>query len=155
MRKLIIATLVGSQIMASAAPAAAADLDERQASSQRQLGAFAGARLRIPLGGSESGKARAGLALAPTLHSLRSDGSLRTRHADGVELSLAGQRKMQLTLAGRPVSQLAAGRRAPEGQKLGVSTVGWVAIGVGTIVLLVAALAVACSPTSKCIDDDT
>jgi hypothetical protein len=154
-RGFIMIALAGGQIAAAAAPARAAEIDDRQASGQRQFGAFAGARLRMPLGGNESGKARAGLALAPTVHSLRSDGSLRTRFGEGMELGLTDRKNPRLSLAGTPVSQLAAGRQGPEGQKLGVSPVGWVAIGLGAVVLLVAVLALSCSPTSECIDDDT
>ena len=93
----------------------------------------------MPLGGNESGKARAGLALAPTVHSLRSDGSLRTRFGEGMELGLTDRKNPQLSLAGRPVSQLVAGPQGPEGQKLGISTLGWLAIG--SVVVIVGGLA--------------
>ena len=136
--KLMIAALIASQVLAGG-QAAAASLESDTRVSAQQKGAFAGARLRVPLGGNESGKARASLALAPTVHSLRSDGSLRTRFGEGMELGLTDRKNPQLSLAGRPVSQLVAGPQGPEGQKLGISTLGWLAIG--SVVVIVGGLA--------------
>jgi hypothetical protein len=140
MRGFMMLALAAGQIVAATAPARAAEIDDRQLISQRQVGAFAGARLRVPLGGKESGRARTGLALAPTVHSLRSDGSLRTRFGEGVEFGLTDRKNVQLSLAGRPISQLMSGGQGPEGQKLGVSTLGWIAIG--SVVVIVGGLAI-------------
>src|SRR5688500_3382426 len=131
MKSLTMSALVAAQIMLAAQPAVAADLgDERGAASQRQ-GAFAGARLRIPLGGAKAEKARAGLALAPVLQGRQADGRVRTRFGEGMELRLAGGDKPRFAIGGRTLAQLAEGRAGPGGRKAGLSTIGWVAIGVG------------------------
>jgi hypothetical protein len=128
--KLVVAAAVCAAQLLSAAPAGAADLTAGDAAASRQMGAFAGARLRMPLGGGK-GKPQAGLALTSRL---RSGATNELRFAKGVELGFSGnQAPMRLTLAGRPVSQLAQGRTGPEGRKLGVSTLGYIAIGVGVL----------------------
>jgi hypothetical protein len=97
------------------------------------MGTFARARLRVPLGGDKE-KARAGLALTSTIRSA-STGELRMSR--GLELGVSSDRKLGVALQGKPVSRLAPGREGPQGPRMGMSTVGWVAIGVG--VTLVAA----------------
>jgi hypothetical protein len=134
MKRIAIAALIAAQTIAQ--PAFAADFGDQQAESAQRQGAFAGARLRVPLGGEARGKARAGLALAPVLQGRRADGSVGTRFGEGVEFGFAGGKKAELSLAGRPVSQLAQGRAGPDGRKLGVSTIGWVAIGVGAALIV-------------------
>jgi hypothetical protein len=109
--------------------------------------AFAGARLRVPLGGGKE-KPQAGLALTSAL---RSGATGEIRFAKGAELGFAGNgSKLRLTLAGTPVSQLAQGGRAPEGRKQGVSTLGWVAIGVGFVAVVLVVLVAACSADNDC-----
>lgn len=118
-----------------AQPLAAAELPRDNAGSRIERGSFAGARLRLPLGGSE--KAHAGLALTMTQ---RAPGSAELRFARGLELGYAGDEQVQLSLGGRGLSELTQGKAGPQGRKMGVSTVGWVAIGVGlTAVALFAA----------------
>jgi hypothetical protein len=146
MRKLMIAALA-AQIAAAAQPAMAADLGDRGTVAQRQ-GAFAGARLRIPLDGSRAGKAQAGLTLAPILQGLQADGSLRTRFGEGVELRLSGTTRPQLAFGGRSLAQLTQSRGGPDGRKLGISTVGWIAIGVGVAAIVVVAAGVTCQETN-------
>ena len=126
MKKLTIAALMAGQMLAAAQPAFAADLTEVRT---QQMGAFAGFRLRVPLDGNDQQRQiRAGLALAPTMH-----GS-RLRIGEGVELGVSGGEPLRLSIAGTPVSRLARGPSGPGERRLGVSTVGWVAIGVGTVV---------------------
>jgi len=136
MKKLTIGALVAGQLLGPVQPAAAADLVERDTP---QIGAFAGARLRIPLGGArEERRLRAGLTLAPTMRV----GAGRLRFGEGLEFGVAGREPVRLSLAGTPVNRLAGGGRGPDGQRLGVSTLGWIAIGVGaTVVVLVGAAA--------------
>jgi hypothetical protein len=148
--KLIVAALIAAQAVAGT-EAAAASLDTETRLAAQRTGAFAGARFRVPFGGAESGKARATLAVAPSFHGQKSDGSLRTRYGAGMELSLTGWQNAQLSLAGTPVSQLAAGRKGPDGEKLGVSTTGWLAIGIGGIVLAIGTLYVLAD--ARCGDD--
>jgi hypothetical protein len=152
MRNYMIVALAAAQIAAAAQPAMAADLGDRGTVAQRQ-GAFAGARLRIPLNGSRAGKAQAGLTLAPILQGLQADGSVRTRFGEGLELRLSGTTRPQLAFGGRSLAQLAQGRGGPDGRKLGVSTIGWIAIGVGVAAIVVVAAGVTCQETN-CLNSD-
>jgi hypothetical protein len=133
MRKLLIAGLVAAaQVLPAARPAAAAELAQDRADAAGRVSAFAGARLRVPIGGRE--KPRAGLALTSTL---RSGPSGELRFARGAELGFSGRHsKLDLSLAGRPVSKLAAGRPGPSGRKQGFSTLGWVAIGASAVIIV-------------------
>lgn len=131
MRKLLIAGLVAAaQILPAAQPAMAAELHQDRAGTPNQVSAFAGARLRVPLGGRE--KPQAGLALTSTL---RSGATGELRFAKGAELGFSGDRKVRLSLGGRPVSQIAQGGKAEDGRKLGVSTLGWIGIGAAVVVV--------------------
>ncbi|HEY0131244.1 MAG TPA: hypothetical protein VGB57_07550 [Allosphingosinicella sp.] len=134
MRKLLIAGLVAAaQVLPAAHPAAAAELGHDRTATSSQISAFAGARLRVPLGGSRE-KPQAGLALTSTL---RSGATGELRFARGAELGFSGRdSKLDLSLAGRPVSSLAAGRPAPGGRKQGFSTAGWVAIGASAVIIV-------------------
>lgn len=134
MRKMLIAGIVASaQILPAAQPAAAADLQGDRMAASSQVAAFAGARLRVPLGGG-SGKPQAGLALTSTL---RSGETGQLRFANGAELGFSGANsKLGLSLAGRPLSKFAPGRSGPEGRKQGFSTLGWVAIGASAVIIV-------------------
>lgn len=133
MKKILIAALLGAQL---AAPAAAADLIEDVRSEGTRTGSFAGARLRISLDGAPRERVRAGLTLAPTTHSLRG-GAARMRIGEGLEYGLTDRRGPALSLAGRPVGELAQGPRGPDGSRQNVSTLGWVAIGAGVVLVAV------------------
>ena len=115
----------------------AAELIAREAP---QIGAFAGARLRIPLGNSARQRLRAGLTIAPTMNARGMDGASRTRFGDGFELGIARGQRLELSLAGTRIDRIgiAPGGTRPGGPRAGVSTLGWVAIGVGATVLVVA-----------------
>ena len=150
MRNLLIAGLVAGQIVASAPPVLAAELHPDRAGMPNQVSAFAGARLRVPLGGDRE-KVRAGLALTSTL---RSGTTGELRFARGAELGLAGgDGAVRLTLGGMPVSRLVQGRSGPDGRKLGVSTLGWVAIGVGGVAVVLFAAFELCKDGEICGDD--
>ena len=154
MKILTIAALVAAQLGLTAQPVFAADLgDERGTVSARQ-GAFAGARLRIPLDGTKARKAQAGLTVAPIVQGRRADGSIRTRFGEGMELRLSGEAKPQLALGGRPLSQIVEGRSGPDGRKAGISTIGWVAIGVGVAALTVFVLFESCKNGDICGSED-
>jgi hypothetical protein len=133
----VAAALVLAQV---AAPATAAPLLDDHAAAPARMEAFAGARLRIPFGGREAGRTRLSLTAAPALRS--ADPAARLRFGDGVELSLAGRGRPELSLAGYRLSEGAPVDR--EGRRLGVSTIGVAAIVGGVIVagLVVTALAV-------------
>ena len=133
MRRLLIAGLVAAaQILPAAQPAMAAELHRDGAAMPNQVSAFAGARLRVPIGGGRE-KPQAGLALTSTL---RGGATGELRFAKGAEFGFSGDEKVRLSLAGRPVSQLASGGKAGDGRKLGVSTLGYVAIGVGVVAVV-------------------
>lgn len=147
MRKLLIAALAGAQI-AAAQPAWAADFADAE---QIRAGAFAGFRVRVPLDGdSRERHVRAGLAVAPTLHSRTLDGGSRVQFGEGIELGLSDGRAVQLSLAGTPVSRLAPGQDGPDGERAGISTLGWVAIGAGVVIGAVLVLFQLCADGEVC-----
>lgn len=128
MRKLMIAALLAGQ---AATPAVAADLVDTRSENVRQ-GAFAGARLRISLDREARERVRAGVTIAPTRHDVRSDGTARLRLGEGLEFGATERGAPALTLAGQPVRDLAA-PVGPAGTSRNISTIGWVAIGVGVV----------------------
>ena len=128
MKKPIVTAFIAALLLPVAQPAPAADFARME---EHRPGAFGGVRLRIPLGGPSAGSVRAGLTIAPTLQSRDLQGVSRTRVGEGLELGIAGNERLTLSLAGRPVSRLAPGPAAPEGRRMGVSTLGWIAIGAG------------------------
>jgi hypothetical protein len=132
MKKNMIAALCAVQLAAT--PTFAADLPSDRIGAGSQFGAFAGARLRVPLGGAKERKVRAGLTLAPVVALRQADGKPRTRFAEGVEMGFSAG-KPRLSLGGLPLS-----RRGPEGRKLGISPTEGLAIGVGLVVLVVGGL---------------
>lgn len=134
MRAVLIAGLVaGAQIVPAAQPALAAELHEDRTATPGRAAAFAGARLRVPLGGGRE-KPQVGLALTSTL---RSGPAGELRFARGAELGFSGKgSKLGLNIAGRPISQLAPGRPGPDGRKHGFSTVGWIAIGASVAIIV-------------------
>ncbi len=88
MRKLLMAGLVAAaQILPAAQPAMAAELHQDRAGVPNQVSVFAGARLRVPIGGSRE-KPQAGLALTSTL---RSGATGELRFAKGAELGFSGR----------------------------------------------------------------
>ena len=132
MKSLLIPVLVAAQLLPSATTAAAAaELAAEPRQVETRMGAFAGARLRIALGGEKRERVRAGLAVAPALHI--QDGALKLRVGEGLEYGLTDRRAPALSLAGRPLADLG---RAPDGPRQNVSTLGWVAIGVGVVVVV-------------------
>jgi len=136
MKTYVLAGLVAAQTIVAAQPAAAANLDQM---TTFQSGTFAGARIRLSLGGKQQDREfRAGLMVAPTLRSQTISGESRTRIGEGLELGFTGKRPLSLSFAGRPVSRLLPGTGKPGDDKLGLSTGGKVAIGVG-VALVVAA----------------
>ena len=125
MKKFVVGAFIAGQMLA-AQPVAAAEIVGGAQAEATQRGAFAGARLRVPLGGG-SEKARAGLAFA-AVERAPSTGS--SRIAPGLEYGFAQGRGVELAVAGRPLSELRGQRKA------GVSDLGWVAIGVGAVVVV-------------------
>lgn len=134
MKKLMIAALIAGQI---AVPAQAADLVDTRGIEGTRQGAFAGARIRVSLDAEPRERVRAGVTLAPTRHDLRGDGSARLRIGEGLEFGYSDRRAPGLSLAGRPVAEIVQGANGPDGDRRNVSTVGYVAIGVGVVLVAV------------------
>lgn len=133
MRKTLFAALVAAQLAAT--PAAAADLVQDRTVASQQAGSFAGARVRVALGGGEQqGRLRAGLVMAPTLRTETADRRGSLRFGEGVELGITRDRPLTLSIAGRPLTGEEA-RRAT-GPRAGVSTLAWVAIGTGVVLVV-------------------
>ncbi|MFL6729112.1 MAG: hypothetical protein ACJ8E3_04545 [Sphingomicrobium sp.] len=119
-----------------AAPAGAAS---DRAGSELRPGSFVGAQLKLSLGGKTSSKPLAALTIAPTRSQISATGAVRTTIGDGLALNFAPESRPTFTLAGvRADTALAPqrGRGTDAQPKLGVSTGGWVAIGVGVAVLV-------------------
>ena len=151
MRKLLISALVAGQILGSAAPAFAQAYSPVR---ETETGTFGGLRVRIPFGGAAREPVRAGLAFAPTTRTDHQDGRVRTRIGEGLEFGMVGRAPLQFSLAGTPVNRLVQGGTGPDGRRLGVSTIGWIAIGVGaSLVILVAATAI-CASDHDCLPSE-
>ena len=147
MKRLMIIALLCGQLAVAAQPAVAAELADGRT---QQMGAFGGVRLRVPLDGRIGARqVRAGLTVAPTLHSRDVRGASQMRMGEGLELGYSGDDRVRLSLAGTPVSQIAQGPAGPDGRRAGISPIGWVAIGVG-----VAAVAAATWFVIAINDDD-
>jgi hypothetical protein len=128
-RTLIISLAVASLL---ATPGHAMALDYQ---AELRPGAFVGARLRLPLGKRAEERPLVRLAIAPTLSQISSDGRVQTAFGEGFALNLGRHAKPSLTFAGVPAAEvlgLESRGKTATGEKLGVSGLGWVAIGLGT-----------------------
>jgi hypothetical protein len=118
-----------------AAPVQARDWADQ--TTGQHTGAFAGAQVHIPLGGKTKARARASLGVAPTFSRLSTHG-IHTTIGEGLALTLAPKSKPQLTLAGVRADRalgLTSADGSVSGRKQGVSTLGWVGIGVGAVLI--------------------
>ena len=96
MKRLMIAALLAGQL-STAAPAAGAELDRH---GSPQMGAFGGLRVRLPLDGNvQQRRVRAGLTLAPTVHSRAINGESRMRMGEGLEVGVTGRHPVRVMLA--------------------------------------------------------
>ena len=149
MKKPLIAALVASQV--AAAPVLAQNYAPVR---DTETGTFAGLRLHLSFGGETREPLRAGLAFAPVARADYQDGRVRTRIGEGLEFGINGRGPVRFSLAGMPVNQLVQGRTGPDGRRMGVSTLGWVAIGVGATVVVLFAAAAICFSDHDCLPDD-
>ena len=99
MKSLLIASLLLSPLAAS--PAFAASIDDHAATAQHRLGAFAGARFRVAMGGEQAGQPRLGVTMTGVDYRLSGDGRMRARFADGAEYGFSAD-GLQLSFAGEP-----------------------------------------------------
>jgi hypothetical protein len=131
MHKLIL-SLATASLLLGPVEASAAQYDVADV----RPGTFVGTRFQIALGGKQASKPRIALAIAPTMTRISDGAGVRTSIGEGVALNFG--RKPTLTLAGVRADQalgLTPSRDEDAKHKLGVSTGGWIAIGVGTILV--------------------
>ena len=133
MKRLLVAALLCAQMGPCIASAQAAELVAEPLARTTQMGAFAGARVRLSLGG-EREKVRAGVMVAPSMHSA-ADGAVKLRIGEGLEYGWTQRQASRVTFAGRPLAQIADAGRTPAGDRHGVTPTGWVAIGAGVLLL--------------------
>ena len=129
-----LAATISLAVVATSTQAA----DWRSQTTDIRPGTFVGARLRVPLGSQRASSPRAALTIAPTQSRISQDGMIRTGIGEGFALNFTRGSKPSLTLAGVRADQalgLQQGRSVG-GTRLGVSTGGWVAIGVGVAALV-------------------
>jgi opacity protein-like surface antigen len=105
MKWTMMAALAAAQLTAAAQPAIAAELLRENGVAAQQRGTFAGARLRIPFGGAESGRARAGVAFTSIDRSRLAAGGERVRFGEGVELGFKAGEPLKLRLGGATVAE--------------------------------------------------
>ena len=128
MKKLMIGALVGAQLLTAAQPALAAELETV---SDQRMGAFGGLRVRLPLdGGTHERQLRAGLTVAPTLHTRTLEGQSRLRIGEGVELGLRGREPVRLSVAGQDLRRLGVRQGSDEDDDDGIPTGAWIAAGI-------------------------
>ena len=149
MTKILLAGFIAAQITTAAS---AADFADAARVESTRTGAFAGVRLRVSLDGQPRERVRAGLALAPTLHVGREDGSERLRIGEGLEFGLSDRRPAHLSIAGRPLQELVREGERGDGRRANLSTIGWVAIG--AVVVAVGYLAWFAHEMNSCAPHD-
>ena len=128
-----------------AAPVQAADW------ADARPGTFVGARLTI--GGKTGGRPSSMLTIAPTRNRISSDGAISMKIGEGLALSLTSGATPTLTLAGVRADAALGLRRNGDvdaDKKLGVSTGGWVAIGLGSMALIAGGLYLVADHIADC-----
>lgn len=137
-------------------PLQAASLDAGPPpAGERSMGAFAGARVRLSLGAAP--KASAAIAIAPMQRATTGDGAVRMRFGEGLSFGTDIRGPVALRLAGTRVDRLGIasnGKVDERAGKHGISTVGYVAIGVGVLAVVALALYVGCGTGEICNTDD-
>lgn len=133
MRKFVTSVLAAAVI---ATPLHAAPWQDQ--GSQVRPGAFIGAQFKMSFGGPARSYARAQVAFAPTRSRLSNSGQVTTRIGEGLALDFTSNAKPKVTLVGMRADtalRLTRAGRSETGPKFGISTTGWVAIGVGVAAL--------------------
>jgi len=123
-----------------ASPPLVSDLSTTQ---QPEVGAFAGLRLRLPLGGPpRERQVRAVVTVAPTLHSFDDDRAVRARIGEGFQIGYRSDGQRTFSLAGYDFARnrVGAAQNADDKSDGGIPTwaivVGGItaAVGVGALV---------------------
>ena len=146
MRRLVISVILASSLMG---PAHAADWQSQTV--EVRPGTFIGARLTI--GGRTGGRPSAALTVAPTQNRISNDGTTSMKVGEGIALNLKSGRRPTLTLVGIRADTALGLRRSGNldaDKKLGVSSGGWVAIGVGALALVAGGLYLAADHIADC-----
>lgn len=105
--------------------------------AESRTGSFAGARLRLPLGGDASARPEASLAVAPMMERRSSNGRHSLAIGQGVALNLAGGRpelRLGALRADQAVRLAVGGNQAPN-HKARLSTGAWLGIGAGVVAI--------------------
>jgi hypothetical protein len=148
MRKLLLSVTMAAL---AATPAQAADWQSQAVESRP--GVFVGGRLHLSLGGKTAAKPRAALTLAPTMNRMSSSGMTRSTIGEGLSLNFSPRSKPTLTLAGIRADTALGLRghgKAEADRKLGVSSGGWIAIGVGAVAIIAGGLYLAADHIADC-----
>ena len=148
MRKFLSSVTLASFMVA---PVQAADWQSQP--MDMRPGAFVGARVHLSLGGRTVARPRAALTIAPTQTRISSTGAVRTGIGEGIALNFGPGSKPTLTLAGVRADTalgLQRDRDLDSDKKLGISTGGWVAIGIGTAALILGGLYLAADHIADC-----
>lgn len=114
-------------------------------------GTFVGARLTI--GGRTGGRPSAALTIAPTQNRISGNGSSSMIIGEGIALNLTAGARPTLTLAGVRANTalgLQRDRELDSDRKLGMSTAGWIAVGVGSAALVFGGLYLAADHIADC-----
>lgn len=99
-----------------------------------RLGVFVGARVQLSLGGHRRLAPRGGLAIAPTRSRFSTNEMVGPRIGEGVALNFMSSSRPAITVAGiraADVFDLPGRSQVDEDTKVGISTGGWLAIGLG------------------------
>ena len=114
---------------------------------------FVGAKLRLSMGGKYASKPSAALAIAPAQSRISGNGMVSTRIGEGIALNFTSRAKPTLTLAGARADTALGlrrdGKRVSD-ERLGLSTGGWIAIGVGSAALIFGGLYLAADHIADC-----
>ena len=143
--KKAAAAMIATSLLA--APAQAAEWNDVRP------GTFIGARLTI--GGQNGGRPSAALTFAPTQHRISGDGLTSMKIGEGIALNLTPGAKPTLTLAGVRADTalgLQRGGVHDSDRQLGISTGGWIAIGVTAA--LIGGAAVFYAAATNCEDHE-
>lgn len=138
MKIMVMTALLCAQVAAVAAPARAAAIEDGSASARQSVSAFAGARLRVELGGRAS-KTSAGLALAPLGRSVGADGGVRFQFGEGVGLASVDGRAPALSVAGQSMKQLRAAWQSDGADEDDGGVPTWALVAGGVLVAVVVA----------------
>lgn len=118
-----------------------------------QLGAYVGARIRLPMGSSAPAKPTATLTIAPMRSYVTQNGRMVNGIGEGIALDFAGRRP-SLMVGGLPAHRMLGLREqqpVDASHKSGISTGGWIGIGAATV-LVVGAIVVVTKFT--CVGED-